>query len=306
MLRGNPAKQGELAPRRFLKILSGQAPAPFTKGSGRLELAQAITSPENPLTARVIVNRLWQHHFGRGLVGTPDNFGKLGEPPSHPELLDYLTLRFIEQGWSLKSLHREMMLCATYQLSTDRDDSNMQTDADNRYLWRMNRQRLDVEAWRDALLAISGRLDRSLHGPSTNLADAANNRRTVYAFISRHELDNMLRLFDFPDANITSSTRSETTVPQQQLFVLNSPFMIEQAKAFASRIQMQGGPNPEDQIQFAYMTAFGRPPSDRELNIALRYLQAQDTEEVQSKNKLNRWERYAQVLLASNEFMYLD
>ena len=306
MLRGNPAKQGELAPRRFLKILSGQAPAPFTKGSGRLELAEAITSPENPLTARVIVNRLWQHHFGRGLVGTPDNFGKLGEPPSHPELLDYLTLRFIEQGWSLKSLHREMMLCATYQLSTDRDDSNMQTDADNRYLWRMNRQRLDVEAWRDALLAISGRLDRSLHGPSTNLADAANNRRTVYAFISRHELDNMLRLFDFPDANITSSTRSETTVPQQQLFVLNSPFMIEQAKAFASRIQMQGGPNPEDQIQFAYMTAFGRPPSDRELNIALRYLQAQDTEEVQSKNKLNRWERYAQVLLASNEFMYLD
>lgn len=306
MVRGNPAKQGELAPRRFLKILSGQTPTPFTKGSGRLELAQAITSPDNPLTARVIVNRLWQHHFGRGLVGTPDNFGKLGEAPTHPELLDYLTLKFIEQGWSLKSLHREIMLSATYQLSTDRDDSNLQIDADNRYLWRMNRQRLDVEAWRDALLAISGRLDRTLHGPSTNLADAANNRRTIYAFISRHELDNMLRLFDFPDANITASTRSETTVPQQQLFVLNSPFMIEQAKAFANRIQNQGGPKPEDQIQYAYMTAFGRPPNERELNIALRYLQIQDAEDVQSKNKLNRWERYAQVLLASNEFMYLD
>jgi hypothetical protein len=306
MVRGNPAKQGEIAPRRFLKILSGDSPPPFTKGSGRLELAQAITSPENPLTARVIVNRLWQHHFGRGLVGTPDNFGKLGESPTHPELLDYLTLKFIQHGWSLKALHREMMLSATYQLSTDRNEANMQIDADNRYLWRMNRQRLDVEAWRDALLATSGRLDRTLHGPSTNLADAANNRRTVYAFISRHELDNMLRLFDFPDANITSSTRSETTVPQQQLFVLNSPFMIEQSKAFALRIEKQAGSSLEDQIQFAYLMAFGRPASERELNIAIKFLKTEETEEVKSLNKLSRWERYAQALLGSNEFMYLD
>lgn len=306
MVRGNPAKQGEVAPRRFLKILSGDSPPPFTKGSGRLELAQAITSPENPLTARVIVNRLWQHHFGRGLVGTPDNFGKLGESPTHPELLDYLTLKFIQHGWSLKALHREMMLSSTYQLSTDRNEANMQIDADNRFLWRMNRQRLDVEAWRDALLATSGRLDRTLHGPSTNLADATNNRRTIYAFISRHELDNMLRLFDFPDANITSSTRSETTVPQQQLFVLNSPFMIEQSKAFALRIEKQAGSNLEDQIQFAYLMAFGRPASERELNIAIKFLKTEETEEVKSLNKLSRWERYAQALLGSNEFMYLD
>jgi hypothetical protein len=306
MVRGNPANQGETAPRRFLKVLSSDTPPPFSKGSGRLELANAIASRENPLTARVIVNRIWQHHFGRGLVGTPDNFGKLGEPPSHPELLDYLTMRFMESGWSIKSLHREIMLAATYQLSSDRDEANMQRDADNRYLWRMNRRRLDVEAWRDALLATSGRLDRKLQGPSTNLADAGNNRRTVYAFISRHELDNTLRLFDFPDANITASTRAETTVPQQQLFVLNSPFMIEQSKAFAARIQKEAGPNVDDQIRLGYALAFGRPVNDRELQLGLGYLQADETEDEEKQNQLTRWERYAQALLGSNEFMYLD
>lgn len=306
MIRGNPANQGEVAPRRFLRILSHDSPPPFTEGSGRLELARAIASPENPLTARVIVNRVWQHHFGRGLVATPDNFGKLGEPPSHPQLLDYLTLRFLDQGWSLKALHREIMLTATYQLSTDSQDANLQKDADNRYLWRMNRRRLDVEAWRDALLATSGRLDRSLEGPSTNLAEAGNNRRTIYGFISRHELDNMLRLFDFPDANITASTRAETTVPQQQLFVLNSPFMLEQSKAFAARIQREGGESLENQIRRAYLVAFGREVLDLELQLGVRYMQVEDSDDTLSNNKLSRWERYAQALLASNEFMYLD
>lgn len=306
MIRGNPANKGETAPRRFLKILSSDSPPIFANGSGRLELAKAIASRENPLTARVIVNRVWQHHFGRGLVATPDNFGKLGEQPSHPELLDYLTIRFMDQGWSLKSLHREIMLSATYQLSTDSDEANQQRDADNRFLWRMNRRRLDVEAWRDALLATSGRLDRKLEGPSTNLADAANNRRTVYGFISRHELDNMLRLFDFPDANITASTRAETTVPQQQLFVLNSPFMIEQSKAFAARVQKESASDLEEQIRFAYLLAFGREAHDRELEIGMQFLQVAESEESKEKNKLSRWERYAQALLASNEFMYLD
>ena len=306
MVRGNPANLGETAPRRFLRILSRTEPETFAKGSGRLELADAIASPENPLTARVIVNRIWQHHFGRGLVGTPDNFGKLGEAPTHPELLDYLTIQFIEQGWSLKKLHRQIMLSETYQLSTQRDESNMQVDADNRFLWRMNRRRLDVEAWRDGLLAVSGRLDAKLEGSSTNLADAGNNRRTIYGFISRHELDNMLRLFDFPDANITSSTRAETTVPQQQLFVLNSPFMIEQAKAFAARIKNQAGQGLEDQIRYAYQLAFGRPVTDLELRIGLEYLQGVDSQDDQEHSQLDRLQRYAQALLASNEFMYLD
>ena len=306
MVRGNPANRGELAPRRFLRILSNQTPTAFTQGSGRLELANAIASNENPLTARVMVNRVWQHHFGRGLVGTPDNFGKLGEPPTHPELLEYLTVKFVEQGWSIKSLHREIMLSATYQLSSDRNESNQQIDADNRYLWRMTRRRLDVEAWRDALLATSGRLDGKLQGPSTNLADSSNNRRTVYAFISRHELDNMLRLFDFPDANITASVRAETTVPQQQLFVLNSPFMIEQSKAFAARVLIESADGLEDRIQHAYRLAFGRKASPGELQVGLEYLQAIDPPEQKDLNKLNRWERYAQALLASNEFLYID
>jgi cytochrome c553 len=305
-LRGNPANVGDVAPRRFLKVLAGEDPPRFQQGSGRLELADAIVSSENPLAARVMVNRIWQHHFGRGLVGTPDNFGALGEPPTHPELLDYLARRFIESGWSIKAMHREIMLSATYQLSTERDESNRQIDADNRYLWRMNRRRLDVESWRDALLTVSGRLDPRLDGPSTNLADAQNVRRTIYGKISRHELDNMLRLFDFPDANITSSARVETTVPQQQLFVLNSPFIIEQAKAFAARLQKEIPASPSDRINRAFELAYGRSVTDEERQMAETYLQLPDDPAGAPENKLNRWERLAQVLLGSNEFLYLD
>lgn len=305
-IRGNPANQGEIAPRRFLRILSDDQPEAFRDGSGRLELAEAIASADNPLTARVMVNRIWQHHFGRGIVGTPDNFGVLGEKPTHPELLDYLTHRFLESGWSMKTMHREMMLSATYQLSTDSEEANLNIDADNQFLWRMNRRRLQVEAWRDALLAVSGRLDSKLEGPSTNLADQNNNRRTIYAFISRHELNNMLRLFDFPDANITASTRTETTVPQQQLFVLNSPFMIEQSKAFAKRLMDEAGEDIEARIRYAFELAYGRPVSEREMLLAKNYLAGEDDEAERNLNGLTRWERYAQVLLGSNEFMYLD
>jgi transcriptional regulator with XRE-family HTH domain len=305
-IRGNPANQGEIAPRRFLRILSDGQPEAFQEGSGRWELAEAIASADNPLTARVMVNRMWQHHFGRGIVGTPDNFGVLGEKPTHPELLDYLTHRFLESGWSMKTMHREMMLSATYQLSTDADEANQGIDADNQFLWRMNRRRLQIEAWRDSLLAVSGRLDSRLEGPSTNLADHNNNRRTIYAFISRHELNNMLRLFDFPDANITASTRTETTVPQQQLFVLNSPFMIEQSKAFAKRLVDEAGEDIEARIRYAFELAYGRPVNELEMLLAKQYLAGEDDEAERDRNSLTRWERYAQVLLGSNEFMYLD
>jgi hypothetical protein len=182
----------------------------------------------------------------------------------------------------------------------------MSVDADNQYLWRMNRKRLDVEAWRDALLSVSGKLDPAMEGPSTKLADQDNSRRTVYAFISRHELDNMLRLFDFPDANITASTRSETTVPQQQLFVLNSPFMIQQAKAFAARLEREAGPDIENKVRHAFQLAFGRPVTESELSLAKGYLSVVDEESSGGKNSLDRWQRYAQVLLGSNEFMYVD
>ena len=301
-VRGNPARKREVAPRRFLQILSAEERPHFSKGSGRVELAESIASTENPLTARVIVNRVWQHHFGRGIVATPSNFGKLGEAPTHPQLLDYLARRLMESNWSIKSVHREIMLSTTYQLSSSFDESNANVDADNRYLWQMSRRRLDVEAWRDALLDVSGRLDHTLGGPSTNLADANNVRRTVYAKISRHELNNLLRLFDFPDANITSSKRSETTVPQQQLFVLNSPFMVEQAKAFSARIHREVAESDEARVHRAFQLAYGRPPEETELAIGQSYLSGKQD----PGSQLSRWESYAQALLGSNEFMYID
>jgi len=305
-VRGNPANQGEVAPRRFLRVLAGDQPPAYQQGSGRLQLAEDIASPQNPLFSRVMVNRIWQQHFGRGLVSTPDNFGTLGERPTHPELLDWLAVRFQELGWSVKAMHRELLLSAAWQQSSLQTEAGMAIDADNRYLWRMNRRRLDVESWRDALLAVSGRLDRQQGGPSTNLADDGNNRRTVYAFVSRHELDNMLRLFDFPDANITASTRSETTVPQQQLFVINSPFMLNQARAFAARLQSEAGDDAGARIVLAFRLAFARVPTDDELQLGLAFVGAEDSAELRDGTSLNRWERYAQILLASNEFMYLD
>ena len=307
-IRGNPAKQGDVAPRQFLRIVAGENPAPFTKGSGRLELAEAIADPKNPLTARVMVNRIWQHHFGRGIVGTPSNFGHLGERPTHPELLDYLAARFVESGWSIKQIHREIMLSATYQLSSTPEMSATNPnaeDSDNRYLWRMTRQRLPVESWRDALLAVSGKLDRTMGGPTANLDNADYSRRTIYAKISRHDLSGFLRMFDFPDANISADRRSETTVPQQQLFVLNSPFMVNQAKALAGRLQKEAADDPS-RIRRAYLLAFGRLATEDEVSIGSRYLGGKDAPEEAARNKLTRWERYAQALLASNEFMYID
>ncbi|MEO1994395.1 MAG: DUF1553 domain-containing protein [Planctomycetaceae bacterium] len=301
-VRGDPARKREIAPRRFLRILAGEKRPLYTKGSGRRQLAEAIASAENPLTARVIVNRIWQHHFGRGIVATPSNFGKLGDAPTHPQLLDYLAAGFIDSGWSIKHVHRQIMLSATYRLSTSSHLANTNIDADNRFLWKMTRRRLDVEAWRDALLDVSGRLDRTRGGPSTNLADANNVRRTIYAQISRHELDSLLRLFDFPDANITSAKRSETTVPQQQLFVLNSPFMIAQAQAFSARLHREAPDSDEARIRRAFSLAYSRSPSAAEVMLGLDYLGGKPDPD----NKLTNWETYAQVLLGANEFIYLD
>ena len=181
----------------------------------------------------------------------------------------------------------------------------MQTDPDNRWLWRMNRQRLKVEEFRDALLAVSGKLDRTTGGPTTNVDNPNNNRRTIYAKISRHDLSGFLRLFDFPDANITSDRRSETTVPQQQLFVLNSPFMVNQSKAFAARLQKEAVDDAA-RIRRAFLLAFARPATDDDVEIGLRYLTGKDSGKESTLNKLSRWERYAQALLASNEFLYVD
>jgi hypothetical protein len=302
-VRGNPAQPGDVAPRRFLRVLAGDDPPHFTKGSGRLELAQAIASKDNPLTARVIVNRVWAWHFGRGIVGTPSNFGQLGERPTHPELLDDLAARFVANGWSLKWLHREIMLSATYQQSSTLSARLRESDPDNRLLGRMSRQRLEIEEYRDALLGVSGQLDPSFGGPTVDLSAGGNRRRTVYCKVSRHELNGVLRLFDFPDANITSERRTETTVPQQQLFVLNSPFVIGQAKALAARVAAEERDDPS-RVRRAYLLAYGRPATEAELALALHYLNGKD--DPAEKNALTRWERYAQALLAANEFLYID
>jgi len=233
-LRGNLLKTGDVAPRRFLRVISGADPLRFTKGSGREELAAAIIDPQNPLTWRVFVNRIWQHHFGAGLVRTPSNFGTLGESPTHPELLDWLACEFVAQGWSLKSLHRLIMTSATYQLSGNYLAESFQADGDNLYLWRMTPRRMEVEAWRDSLLAVTGELDPSLGGPShPNITETS--RRTLYAKVGRNGdafgSDAFLRLFDFPLMRATVEQRPNSIVPQQFLFLINSSFMVERATA---------------------------------------------------------------------------
>ena len=304
-IRGNPVNKGNWVARGTLAMLSDQ-PRPTDPNEAkkhaysRLDLANAIATSDNPLTARVIVNRVWQWHFGRGLVGSSSNFGLLGEAPTHPELLDWLTVGFIENGWSIKWLHRQILSSATYQLSSESLRANEEVDADNLYRWRFDRRRLEVEAWRDALLAVSGKLDPTMGGPTLDLNNN-NVRRTVYAKISRHELDGMLRLFDFPDANVSSAARTKTTVPQQQLFVLNSNFFIDQAQSFAKRV-MDSSEDVAKQIDVAYHLAFGRPPSEPELQLAQAYL----SEEKAKEDKLSRWEQYCQAILASNELMYID
>ena len=298
-IRGNPATKGDDVPKGFPQVLP--SPAAAGKDFTRLDLANAVASKDNPLTARVIVNRVWAWHFGRGLVNTPSNFGKLGDRPSHPELLDWLAVNFVQNGWSLKWLHKQIMTANVYQLASTPDAANDKMDAANVYLWRGTRQRLEIEEWRDSLLAVSGNLDAKLGGPSFDLRDANATRRTVYAKVSRHELDGLLRLFDFPDANVTADKRAVTTVPQQQLFALNSAFMIAQARAFAKRVEALGATDAE-RVTAAYRLAFGRTPAKGELDLALRFLKLPP----QPGDTLTRWQQYAQVLLASNELLYVD
>ena len=299
-IRGNPLKKGAPAPKGFpvsLSIASAKRGEAYT----RLDLADAIASRDNPLTSRVIVNRVWERHFGKGLVGSPSNFGQLGDKPTHPELLDTLAVRLMDHGWSLKWLHRQIVLSETYRLSSSGESAGAATDPGNTLLWRSSRRRLDVEIWRDSLLAVSGTLDTTAGGPTFDLRDAGASRRTVYAKVSRHNLDGLLRLFDFPDANVTSDKRTSTTVPQQQLFALNSDFMIRQATALAARLAKETKTDT-DAVRLAYRLAFGRQPTEGETRRAVDFI----TTPAAADDKLNRREQFAQAILASNEFMFVD
>ncbi|HET8548537.1 MAG TPA: PSD1 and planctomycete cytochrome C domain-containing protein [Bryobacteraceae bacterium] len=287
-IRGDRNNPGEVAPRRFLAILDGDR-RQFTKGSGRLELAQAIADLNNPLTARVIVNRVWQHHFGRGIVGTPSNFGQLGARPTHPELLDHLAHEFVANGWSVKKLHRSIMLSATYSLSAGNDHANGAKDPANLLLWRANRRRLDAESLRDSMLFVSGQLDATPAEKAAPL-DEKNNQRTVYGFVSRRKLDGMLALFDFPNPNSTSEARNQTNVPLQRLFLMNSGFVDKQAQALAARF----GGDSRSRIRSLYAALFGREPRPEELKLGLEYAAS------------GAWPNYTRVLLSSNEFLFVD
>jgi hypothetical protein len=302
-IRGNPENLGDVAPPGFPQVLRS-ADSASGNSFTRLDLAEAIASSDNPLTARVWVNRIWHYHFGRGIVGTPSNFGQLGDRPSHPELLDTLAVRFMESGWSTKWLHREIVLSSTYRLSSESHVANIEKDADNRYLWRMSPRRLDFEAWRDAMLAVSGTLDDRIGGPSLHNPkdtkselhpeDPTNRRRTVYSFISRYKPNPTLALFDFPEPNVSSEQRTLTTIPQQQLFALNGRFVEEMAKAFAKRLTRDA--DDEARLQFAWKLAFGRPPTEQEMRLSLAYIGSGS----------NAWERLCHALLMTNEFAFVN
>ncbi len=277
-VRGNAGNPGKQVPRQFLAVLSAEKREPFKQGSGRMELAKKIASKENPLTARVMVNRVWQRHFGAGLVRTPSDFGTRGEKPTHPELLDWLALRFEnEDGWSLKKLHKRMMLSATYQqASVDANPVARQVDPENRLLWRMNARRLDFEAMRDSLLATSGQLDSKIGGRSIDIfAQPFSNRRTLYAFIDRQNLPGTFRMFDFASPDSHSPQRFATSVPQQALYMMNSPFVIEQAKKLAARAAMGKEEEPAKGIAKLYRSVLGRGPTKDELDLGSKFVQVE-------------------------------
>ncbi len=301
-VRGEPSNQGPVTPRRFLRVFFESEPPPFQHGSGRRELADALVTDAAPLTARVIVNRVWRHHFGRGLVDTPSDFGAQGAPPTHPELLDDLAARFTQHNWSLKWLHREILLSATYKQTSIADSvsSNPQSvDPENRLLGRMNRRRLEFEPWRDAMLAATGNLDACFGGAALPLQDASNRRRTLYGRIHRHELDVTLRLYDFPDPSSHSPSREATTTPLQGLYVLNGPFVQRQTTALVERLKREIPDDEAARVDRAYRLLFGRPAHASEVQLAHEFLSAGAAND-------NVWRLYVQALLGSNEFMFID
>jgi len=302
--RGNPHQRGEQVARQFLEILSGKERTPFQSGSGRLELARAIASADNPLTARVIVNRVWAWHFGQGLVTTTSDFGLRSNAPSHPGLLDWLAIDFIQHGWSLKHLHRRILTSATWQMASTHPDENSNdqisnpklTDAENRLLWKFNRFRLGFESMRDALVAVTGKLDTKMGGPSVNVLGGFNGRRSIYGRINRMDLTPVLRSFDFPDPNITCSRRENTTVAPQALYLMNNNTIAEYALRISTRKDI-----PHEQpakVNRLYEIIFARQPVEDEMVLAKKYL---------GKNaNVATWQNFVHALLLTNEFSFID
>jgi hypothetical protein len=285
-LRGSPYNLGEVQKRHFLSILTDGKPEAFAKGSGRLELAEAIV--RQPIAMRVYVNRIWKAHFGTGLVDTPSNFGFAGERPSNPELLEYLAKYFVESGMSTKKLHRAIMVSAVYRLSVEDSPENFAKDSGNRLYWRANRHRMDAEQIRDSLLTVSGNLDPKLFGPSTDLTPD-NKRRTVYGKVSRYHLDDYLQLFDFPSPAISAEKRFATNVPLQRLFFMNSDFVQQQGELLAKRVADE--PDNAARIQKTYRTLFGRTATPEELRAGLAYLRSEPMKEYEERKAAKEKEK---------------
>jgi hypothetical protein len=299
-IRGRYDRLGDVAPRGFPRLLAGEHQSAITVGSGRLQLAKWLTDPQNPLTARVMVNRIWQHHFGEGIVRTPNNFGKLGSPPTNPELLDYLAHCFIDSGWSIKAMHRKIMLSAVYQQSSVPEPATLAADPENDLSGRMNRQRLDAEELRDSLLLAAGKLDPAFGGPA--LRDLNNPRRTLYLMTIRSDRSNYRALFDAADPTAIVEQRNVSTVAPQALFLMNNPFVIAHAKSFSERTVNSAADN-RDRIRWAYDTLYARPPTAEELRVGLDALKSEKGEK---NDTANVWLEYCQALLCANEFIYVD
>jgi hypothetical protein len=297
-IRGDVLRPGDLVPRGFPAILSSGA-APITSGSGRWALARWLASPKNPLPARVLVNRLWQHHFGEGLVRTPSNFGKLGEPPTHPELLDWLAHRFIDGGWSVKAMHRLILSSAAYRLSSVPSREALEKDPDNRLLGRQNRRRLEAEPFRDALLSVAGSLDASRGGPAD--ADPASRRRMVYLRVSRTSRSPFEAMFDGADPTAHTDRRTVSTVAPQALFLMNHPFLRELAGATAARLKSWEPRDLRARVARAYPLLYGRPATPEDVSLSLGYLNASGGTDPEAA-----WTEFVRVLLCANEFVTLD
>lgn len=323
-LRGDPRTLGDEAPRGFLRVLGGGPLPPECKGSGRLELAQWLTDPKNPLTARVMVNRIWQHHFGRGLVATPNDFGKRGSPPTHPELLDYLALRFQREGWSVKAMHRLIMLSRTYQLASTPPAGSAEKDPSNEFLSHFQRRRLEAEEIRDSLLAFSGALERGAPGPhpfpppsSWNFTQHKpftavydSNYRSVYLMTQRIQKHPYLALFDGPDPNLSTPVRSATTTPLQALFLMNSEFVHSHMERFAGKL-LESEPDLKRRLDRAHRIVLARPAAREELQKAAEYLDqaAQKLTAAgvpQSSRPQAALASYLRALVSSNEFLFVD
>ena len=336
-LRGDPGSRGETAPRRFLEMLSAPNRPVYTNGSGRLELASAIASKNNPLTARVMVNRIWEHHFGAGFVPTPDDLGTMSELPSHPELLDWLAMNFMTNGWSVKKIHRAIMLSSVYQESSVDNPRYAVTDPANRLLWRANIRRLEFEPLRDSLLAIGGMLDTNLYGRPVDLRQQpSSTRRTIYNLVDRANISDVLVNFDFATPEMVTGVRHQTTVPQQALFLMNSPQVIELARRLVALPEFGELGGDHARLEFLYERIYQRPPAPDEIRLGLDFISLTPVrdglppaladgggknkgEKIKGggrlppvkKYQLNRapltsWEEFAQALLQANETSFVN